>query len=295
MSALSLSQYASGVRSLSLSVRGMTCASCAARLGNHLKAQSGVVRADVSLALERADLSINPEKISEQDVFDAVIATGFMPEPLYKVGARLHEQERRHQRTMRRDFVLCISMALLSLPLVLDMALHSVEGWYLSPYLQAALATCVQWVGGWRFYRGAWHALCTMAITMDVLVVLSTSVAWGLSLVRVLQDQGGSLYFEGASVVIAFVLFGKWLEQRAKTSAGSAVKALISLRPDVAQVLGADGTECTHPIESLVPGMEIVVRPGERLPVDGVIKTGSGCFDESSLNGGEYLCVSLSR
>ena len=285
MSISSVSQHVSDVHSLSLSVRGMTCASCAARLENYLKSQDGVRSADVSLALERVDLRIDPNEISEQSVFNAISAAGFTPEPLQKVGARLHEQERNHRRAMRHDLILCISMALLSLPLVLDMMLHSVEGWHLSSYLQATLATCVQWVGGWRFYRGAWHALRTMAITMDVLVVLSTSVAWGLSLVRVIHDQGEALYFEGASVVITFVLFGKWLEQRAKVSAGSAVQALISLRPEVARVLEADGTERAYSIETLIPGMEVVVRPGERLPVDGVIKTGSGSFDESLLTG----------
>lgn len=285
MSALSTSRSLPDVQFVSLAVRGMTCASCSARLESHLKSLDGVETAKVSLTLERADLSVEPEKIGEQDVFKAITAAGFVPEPLYKVGARLHEQEKRHQRAMRWHLMLCVSMAILSMPLILDMFLRPISGWHVPPHVQAILATLVQCIGGWRFYRGAWHAVLGKVATMDVLVVLGTSTAWGLSLVRVFQDQGEVLYFEGSSVVITFVLIGKWLEQRAKASAGGVVRALTALRPETACILGADGTERTHPVESVIPGMEVVVRPGERLPVDGVIKTGSGSFDESLLTG----------
>lgn len=183
----------------------------------------------------------------------------------------------------RAEPVLLALCVLLTAPLLAPMA-ASLFGmnWTLSGEVQLLLATPVQLLAGARFYRGAWRALRFGQANMDLLVALGTTAAFLLSLGQL--DSGGPLYFEGAASIITFVRLGKWLEARARRSTTAAIRALMALRPETAR-LRKDGREVTVPAREVRPGDELVVRPGEYLPVDGNILEGTSSLDESVITG----------
>jgi Cu+-exporting ATPase len=177
---------------------------------------------------------------------------------------------------------------LLTTPLVLPM-LAELWGqhWMLPAWLQFALATPVQFVLGARFYKAGWHALKALTGNMDLLVSLGTTAGWALSVWLWLTAHAGHaphLYFEGSAVVITLVMLGKWLETRAKRQTTEAIRALHALRPDKAHWLGEDG-EVDVPVDEILVGDRIVVRPGERFPLDGELVEGQTQVDESMLTG----------
>src|SRR5690349_4046732 len=175
---------------------------------------------------------------------------------------------------------------LLSLTLVFPMA-GELAGrhWMLPAWLQYVQATPVHFIHGARFYRAGWHALKAGAGNMDLLVAIGTSAGWGLSVWLWLVQGHAHLYFEASAVVITLVLLGKWLEARAKRQTTAAIRALQSLRPETAHVLQRDGSEADLPLAEVLAGDSIVVRPGERVPADGVITQGETQVDESMLTG----------
>src|SRR5258707_464426 len=180
----------------------------------------------------------------------------------------------------KRDTWLVVAAAVLSVPLMLPMSGIMLPGW-----LQLALATPVQFVIGARFYAGAWKALRARTGNMDLLVELGTSTAYFYSLyVLVAGVPDAHLYFEAAAVVIALIMVGKWLESRAKRSTTAAIRALMSLRPETARV-ERGGSEVEVPVAAVAVGDVAVVRPGERLPVDGFVVSGHSQVDESLLTG----------
>jgi Cu+-exporting ATPase len=265
---------------VSLAVQGMTCASCVLRVEKALARVPGVVSATVNLATERAEVvrrhgqAPAPELVAALDKagyagHEAVPAETAAP-PRFGDGARV------------------IAAALLSLPLIVPM-LGELFGrhWMLSGWWQLALATPVQLVLGARFYVAGYKALRARTGNMDLLVALGTSAAYGLSVVLLVQAPDAAmlpLYFESAAVVITLVLFGKWLEARAKRHTTDAIRALQALRPDTARVL-RDGIESTLPTAQLRLGDIVIVRPGERVPVDGEIVDGASHVDESLITG----------
>lgn len=279
----------SSSRYIALSIQGLTCAACAVRLEKILSRTDGVEKARVSLPLERADIWLSDDSISEGVVRQAIVQAGFVPGNVPETTAALQAREQERRQSNQRDLVLLVVMALLSTPLVIDMVLHlSLAVWRIPPALQAVLATLVQIWGGARFYRGAWSALRVGVGTMDLLVALGTSVAWGLSIIRVLaagDDGHPELYFEGSALVITLVLLGKWLEEKARSVAGTAVQSLMRMRPETAYIQRPDGIMCEMPVENILPGMIVCVRPGERVAVDGNIEQGQGDIDESFLSG----------
>ena len=274
---------------VALAVHGMTCASCVARVERALAHVPGVVSAEVNLATERASVV----RWRGQAPIDALIAA------LREAGYDGHDVAAATPRAQPKltEGARVALAALLSAPLVLPMAasLFGVH-WMLDGWLQLALATPVQlWLGA-RFYRAGWHALCAGSGNMDLLVAIGTSAAYGLSVGLLLSAPTGTmthLYFESAAVVITLVLFGKWLEARAKRQTTDAIRALNALRPDTARVQ-RDGVEVELPLAQLRLGDVVVVRPGERVPVDGVVLDGDSHVDESLITG-ESLPVAKQR
>lgn len=260
-----------------LNVDGMTCAACATRLERLLGRVPGVERAVVNLASGRAVVSAPAGVVDIPQLIEVARRAGFEATPA------LSGVEARRERAERLRLLLS---ALLTLPLALPMLLMpwGVE-WMLPPYGQLLLATPVQFWIGWRFYRGAFASLRGGVGNMDLLVALGTSAAWGLSTWLVLTGGAGQgLYFEGSAMVITLVLFGKWMEGRAKRSAASAIRALMELSPETARV-ERDGALIEVPAQSVAAGELLVVRPGERVPVDGRIVEGESQLDESLLTG----------
>ncbi|MGF6227297.1 Cu+-exporting ATPase [Inquilinus ginsengisoli] len=264
-----------------LDITGMTCAACATRVERALTRTPGVLRATVNLALERADIAIAPDGPDRAALAETVRGAG------YQVRAPAAVTEEAERRPWIETATLAAAI-LLTLPLVLNMVAMTLGlPWHLSPITELVLATPVQVWAGARFYRGAWASLRHRSPGMDVLVALGTSAAWGYSAVQVALHGSmamGHLYFEAAAVVITLVLLGKRLEARAKRGAGAALRALMALRPETARVLTADGP-VERPVADLAPGDRILVRPGERFPVDARVEAGESEVDESLVTG----------
>jgi Cu+-exporting ATPase len=264
-----------------LDITGMTCAACATRVERALSRTPGVLRATVNLALERADIAVAPDGPDRAALAETVRGAG------YQVRAPAAVTEETEGRPWLETATLAAAI-LLTLPLVLNMVAMTLGlPWHLSPITELVLATPVQFWAGARFYRGAWASLRHRSPGMDVLVALGTSAAWGYSAVQVALHGDaamGHLYFEAAAVVVTLVLLGKRLEARAKRGAGAALRALMALRPETARVLTADGP-VERPVADLAPGDRILVRPGERFPVDARVEAGESEVDESLVTG----------
>lgn len=282
---------AAPLREWSLPVEGMTCASCVARVERALSKVPGVVEASVNLATEAATVRSEPS-VSVEGLRAAVEKAG------YQVGEILEEGATRvpvDSNAARRSDVWPIAMAVvLSTPLVLPMlAMPFGAEWRLDAWLQWLLATPVQFWLGARFYRSGWKALKARSGNMDLLVALGTSAGYGLSVYQLLrqgQAAGAHLYFEASAVVITLVLLGKWLEARAKRQTTEAIRALQALRPETARVR-RHGEAVELPISQVKVGDVVLVRPGERVPVDGAVIEGDSEVDESLITG-ESLPVS---
>ncbi|MFC5300332.1 heavy metal translocating P-type ATPase [Azospira restricta] len=268
---------------LTLTIGGMSCMSCAGRVEKALRAIPGVVGADVNLASERAQVRMH-RPLAAEALIAAVAAVGY--------AARLPEAAPAPAAppSRRGEGALLAVGALLALPLMLPMLADWLGShWMLPAAWQFALATPVQFWLGARFYRGAWHALRARAGNMDLLVAIGTSAAYGLSLYFWLALGEQHLYFEAAAPVIVFVRLGKWLEARAKRQTTAAIRALQALRPETARVVRADG-EAEVPVAEVRRGETVVVLPGARIPVDGVVAAGRSEVDESMITG-ESLAV----
>ncbi|MDA8127377.1 MAG: heavy metal translocating P-type ATPase [Betaproteobacteria bacterium] len=268
------------VESLKLDITGMTCASCSARVEKALGKVPGVLEASVNLATEQATVTV-AQGVGAAALIAAVERAGY--------GAHLPQAAAETPATPARALPDWWPVALaiaLSLPLIAPM-LAGLAGahWMLPGWLQLLLATPVQFWLGARFYRAGWKALRAGSGNMDLLVAVGTSAAYGLSLYLLLTGAGAMhLYFEASAVVISLVLLGKWLEARAKRQTTEAIRALQALRPTTARVR-VDGVDRDLPIDSIRVGDVVVIRPGERVPVDGEVVEGNSQVDESMLTG----------
>ncbi len=264
---------------LDLSLSGMTCASCAGRVERALLAAPGVIAADVNLTAERARVQVAAGTVGPDALIEAVRWAGY---DAASYGAAAPDKAGPATDHEGRNAAIACALALpllapmLFMPFGVDAAL---PGW-----AQLVLAGVLQGVFGARFYRGTWHALRAGAGSMDTLVALGTTAAFGLSVWQLVNGHGGHLYFEASAAVIALVRVGKWMERRARRQASDAVRALQRLSPDRARVR-RDGAEADIPVAELRPGDLLVVRPGERFPADGLVQEGQGSADESLLTG----------
>src|SRR5487761_1389135 len=268
-----------------LAISGMTCATCSGRVEKALSAVSGVTRAEVNLASEKASVEGIAGVLRPADLVVAVQRAGYDAELLTGDLERDRQIEVSEERRLKRETWRIAAAAVLSAPLL------PMFGMMLPAWLQLTLATPVQFILGARFYVGAWKALRAKTGNMDLLVALGTSTAYFYSLYLMLAGMAMAhphpaqhLYFEAAAVVIALIMVGKWLETRAKRSTTNAIRALMSLRPDHARV-EREGGEVEVPGAAVAIRDIVVVRPGEKLPVDGVVVSGHSDVDESLLTG----------
>jgi Cu+-exporting ATPase len=281
--------------SLDIGIGGMTCASCVARVEKALLKVPGVQQASVNLATESARVLVWPDGPSEARLSRAIRDAGYEP----RAADTLMQAPLASAWTGFAPVALGLA---LSLPLVLPMLLAVLPATWVSllgvppmlpAWLQCLLATPVQFVLGARFYRAGWHALRAGSGNMDLLVAIGTSAGWALSMWLWLSapaDTMVHLYFESSAVVVTLVLLGKWLEARAKQQTTAAIRALHGLRPTVAHLLGRDG-EVDVPLGEVLVGDRLAIKPGERVPADGLLLDGQTEVDESMLTG-EPLPVS---
>ncbi len=276
-----------------LKVTGMTCAACSARIEKKLNSLPGVQSAGVNLTTERATVSFDPTLIKVTDMIRVVQDLGYDAEKIENIS---HEREKElKEKELRNMRISLIASILLSLPLVTAMILSifKIHGPVLdllhNPYFQLAVATPVQFVIGARFYKQSYYALRSGSANMDVLIAMGTSAAYFFSLYNVFfqtvpAGMMKDLYFEAAAIIITLILLGKYLEAVAKDRTSDAIKKLAELQAKTARVI-RQGQERDIPIEEVELGDVVVVRPGEKIPVDGKIIEGNSSLDESMLTG----------
>ena len=275
-------------------IEGMHCASCVLRVENSLKKVPGVESAAVNLAIEQATVAFDPQSCTLDSLYQAVEDAGYHARP--EALAAPDEQQRareREERTLWRKFLfagvigafLIVAAQYQHLPLVagLPMAVVTVTSF--------ALATPVQFWAGWQFYEGAWNRLRHLDADMNTLVAVGTSAAYIYSVFATFApglfraaDVEPAVYFDTAAVIIALILMGRYLEAKAKGRTSAAIKRLMGLRARTARVV-RDGDETDIPVENVVAGDVVVVRPGEKIPVDGVVLEGRSAIDESMITG----------
>jgi P-type Cu+ transporter len=283
MTTTTLAPGATAAQTVELRVEGMTCASCVGRVEKALKRLPGVLAAEVNLATERAQVQVDGSGPDARGLVAAVEKAGY-------AAAQVAPDRPPPDDTGRvaHDGWNVVLAALLSLPLVVPMVAGFFGlDWMLPGSVQLALATPVQFWLGARFYRAGWGALRAGAGNMDLLVALGTSAGYGLSVYQWWQHGGhgmAHLYFEASAVVITLVLLGKWLETRAKRQTTEAIRALNALRPERARVRRGD-TEVELPLPEVRVGDVVVIRPGERIPVDAQVLEGASEVDESLITG----------
>jgi len=282
------------VRTVSLPVRGMSCASCVEKVERALRGVDGVLTAAVNLASERATVEVLATT-PVADLKRAVREAGY--DVLDAEGAEAQDYEREARRreltTLRRKL---IAGALLSLPVLWGSLAHmGAQLWtpavLMNWYVQLALATPVQFWAGWQFYRGAWVQARHRSTDMNTLIAVGTSAAYLYSVAATVVPQwfraGGlqpQVYYETAAIIIVLILLGRYLEARAKGQTSEAIRRLMNLQPPSARVV-REGREVEIPVDEVQVGDLLVVRPGEKVPVDGVIEQGRSALDESMLTG----------
>lgn len=269
-----------------LQITGMTCAACATRIEKGLNKIDGV-KAAVNLALETAHVEYDPSKVGTEDMIKKVEQLGYKAKP----AADDKDAGDPRQQEIRRQQGVIIVSGILTLPLLWAMVGHfSFTSWIWSPdifmnaWFQFALATPVQFIIGARFYVGAYKALRNGSANMDVLVALGTSAAYFYSLYATIWDESSALYYETSAVLITLILLGKLFEAMAKGRSSAAIKSLMGLQAKTAVVL-RDGEEMKVPVEEVLVGDLVLVKPGEKVPVDGIVVDGVSAVDESMLTG----------
>lgn len=269
-------------------ISGMSCAACAARIEKALKKMPGIYSISVNLAAEKGTIEYNAGEVTINQVKEKVAKLGFEAHNIADANEVDREKKVRQDEIRGQRFRLTLSV-LLSFPLLGAMVLHSfgimgaVSDFLMNPYVQLVLATPVQFVAGWPFYRGAYAALRNGSANMDVLVAMGTSAAYFFSLANMVTGDP-HLYFETSAILITLIILGKLLEATAKGRTSEAIKALMGLQAKTARII-RDGQEMDVPIEVVLEGDIIVVRPGEKVPVDGIIIEGNSTLDESMLTG----------
>lgn len=269
-----------------LRLKGMTCAACAARLEKALNRLDGVVKASVNFAMGNATVEYNASQVTVGDMIKAVQRAGYDAEEKTREDGDTEKKER--EREIRHLRGLFVISAVLSFPLLAAMVFHLIGSpieILHNPWVQMLLATPVQFVVGYRFYKGAYHALKGGGANMDVLVSIGTTAAYLYSVYNgFFAGDSMNLYFEASAIVITLIMLGKYLEAVAKGKTSEAIKKLMGLRAKTARVVRDDREE-DIPVEDVVIGDIVVVRPGEKVPVDGEIIEGRSAVDESMLTG----------
>jgi Cu+-exporting ATPase len=281
--------YGADVRETTFSVTGMTCASCVGRVEKALEKVPGVLEASVNLANERAMVEYLAGEVESRDLEIAIEGAGYGV--VREENSSIEDSHEREYRTLKRDFLLAAALTTLillgSLPMMFRFMLPIPSGWLNVALL--LLATPVQFWAGWRFYRGAWGALKHGRANMNTLVVIGTSAAYLYSAVATLAPGlfaagRADVYFDTSALIITLILLGRLLEARTKGRTNEAIKKLAGLQAKIARVL-RDGEEVDVPVEDVDIGDVVVVRPGEKVPVDGRVISGESAVDESMITG----------
>jgi Cu+-exporting ATPase len=285
--------YSTVKEQVNFQITGMTCAACANRIEKGLSKLPGVLKANVNLALETARVEYNPSEVSVDEMIRRVEKLGYQAVSKSEETGEDTDYRQREITRQKRKFIIS---AVLSLPLLWSMVGHfSFTSWiwvpdlFMNPWFQLVLATPVQFLIGGQFYVGAYKALRNKSANMDVLVALGTSAAYFYSLYLTIRSVGHvhgmvEMYYETSAILITLILLGKLFEALAKGRTSEAIKTLMGLQAKTALVIRG-GQEMTILVEEVVVGDTFIVKPGEKIPVDGEVIEGQSSVDESMLTG----------
>ena len=267
-------------------ISGMHCASCAAKIEKSLMSLKGVKSAAVNFASEKAAVEFDEKAVREDELLGAIEKLGYK--------ARLHddnghdrekEEREKEKKALKKLFLFSLALSIPVFIIAMPLKFFGISVPHENIIL-LLLTTPVQFIVGWRFYKGAFLSLRAKTATMDTLIAIGTSAAYFYSLLVVIFPErfGDHVYFETAALIITFIILGKWMEAVTKGRASEAIKKLIGLQPKTATVI-RKGKEMKIPIEEVAVGDLIVVKPGEKIPVDGIVVDGFSSVDESMITG----------
>ncbi|ELS01033.1 copper/silver-translocating P-type ATPase [Xenococcus sp. PCC 7305] len=291
----------SDLEKINLKLKGMSCAACASSVEKAIVAVPGVAECHVNFGAEQAAIAYDPQQTNIKELQDAVANAGYSAYALQEqsILAEENDREQAERQAESRDFqrkiifggIISLILIIASFPMMTGLTIPGIPEWLHNPWTQLLLTTPVQFWCGYRFYVGAIKALRRRAATMDTLITLGTSAAYFYSLFATVfpdffTEQGlmPEVYYETAAVVITLILLGQWFENRAKGQTSAAIRKLIGLQPRDARVI-RNGREVDIPISEVQIGDTILVRPGEKIPVDGEIIRGSSTVDEAMVTG----------
>jgi len=269
------------MKKIILSIKGMHCANCALSITKAVEKIPGVSYVNVSLASEKANVEFDESKTGLAGIISVIKGLGFAASLSTELDRSKQDLEKKKEASDMRN--LLIFSVLLAVPAAL-IGMFFMDQVPYSIYVLFLLATPVQFISGAGFYRGAFAALRNKTSNMDTLVALGTSAAYFYSVYVMLTSPMADQYFETSAMLITLVLLGKYLETNARGRTGEAIKKLIDLRPKTATVV-RDGKELDIPVEEVIVGDLIIVKPGEKIPVDGTIVSGLSSIDESMITG----------
>ena len=270
------------MKKVNIKVTGMHCASCTKIVSRALEKQEGVNSARVNFSTEKAAVEFDPKKTNEKTLIKTLKKKGYNGHVIHEHNINLEEKEKKREITKLRNKV--ILSAIFAIPaFILGMFFMKTPLLPYQDYIMWILATPIQFFIGWGFYVGSWTALKNKSANMDSLIALGTSAAYFFSVYVVLSGQGHQ-YFEASAVLITLVIFGKYLEAVAKGKTSEAISKLMKLGAKTATVI-RNGKEQKIPIDDVKHGDIIIVKPGEKVPVDGVIMAGHSSLDESLVTG----------
>ncbi len=289
--------YGAVSETATIGITDMTCANCAESNASALEATPGVVEAEVNYATDEAQVTYNPATATPADLYEAIESAGYSPVREQAETDESGEDARDAAREgeIRHQLRLTLFGAALSAPFLFFIAERFLLGGGVLPatvfgvdfgWVEFLLATPVQAALGWQFYRNSYKALVTNGrANMDVLIALGSSTAYIYSIAVLVGLVAGGLYFDTAAFILVFITLGNYLEARSKGQAGEALRKLLEMEAETATVIDEDGTETEVPLEAVEVGDRMKVRPGEKIPTDGVVVDGQSAVDESMVTG----------
>ena len=276
------------MKKLIVPISGMHCISCAQKIESNLKKLNGITNVNVNFATEKATVEFDENLISENEINDAIEQLGYkVIKGISHEAKELVDKEKEEREKEVRNLK---SLFIFSLVLSIPIFILSFPEWFniVVPYQNIVLlilATPIQFFVGYRFYKGAFFALKAKTANMDTLIAIGTSAAYFYSVLVTLTPLfGDHVYFDTSAIIITFVILGKWLEAVTKGKTSEAIKKLVGLQPKTATVI-RDGKELQIPIKEVVVGDIVVVKPGQKIPVDGIVVEGFSSVDESMITG----------
>ncbi|MBI3032482.1 copper-translocating P-type ATPase [Candidatus Woesearchaeota archaeon] len=273
------------VKKAEFSIQGMTCQSCVSVIERGLKKLEGIQNPVVNLATEKASVYFDPNKITEQQIAEAISKRGYKASVTTGKSSADTEAKKRKEEInhLKSKFYFSLLFTIPAFIIAMVLGWFNIELPY-KEYMLWILATPVQFFSGWEFYKGTWQALKNKSANMDTLVAIGTSAAYFYSVYVILFLPEQGQYFEIAAILITFILMGKLLEAIAKGKTSEAIRKLMSLSPKIATVI-RNGKEMKIPVDEVIVGDSILVKPGEKIPVDGIVLDGHSAVNESMITG----------